>query len=320
MRYWWVNQNQTFRHEWDGGYLWSPKRNANGAKNPFYETMREVSPGDVVFSFVDTLIAAIGVAKSYCWESPKPAEFGDTGAYWENVGWKVLVKFTRIARRTRPKDHIEVLRPLAPARYGPLQANGDGKQGVYLTELTPAFAETLAGLVGAEAEPVMGGVAVGAPMVIKDDLDVWEHRIEAEVEADTSIPPTERETIIRARRGQGLFKDRVMQIEEHCRITKVSNPVHLVASHCKPWRDSSNHERLNGENGLLLTPSIDHLFDRGFIGFENNGTLIISPVAHRPSLERMGIDTNGVVNVGGFTAGQRDFLAFHRTSVLLKAR
>ena len=54
MRYWWVNQNQTFRQETAGGYLWSPKRNANGARNPFYETMREVSPGDVVFSFVKT--------------------------------------------------------------------------------------------------------------------------------------------------------------------------------------------------------------------------------------------------------------------------
>jgi putative restriction endonuclease len=70
-------------------------------QNPFYETMREVSPGVVVFSFVDTLIAAIGVAQSYCWESPKPAEFGTTGAYWENVGWKVLVMFTRIALRKR---------------------------------------------------------------------------------------------------------------------------------------------------------------------------------------------------------------------------
>jgi hypothetical protein len=48
----------------------------------------------------------------------------------------------------------------------------------------------------------------------------------------------------------------------------------------------TNEERLNGENGLLLTPSIDHLFDRGFIGYEDNGVLIISPVAHRPSLER----------------------------------
>ena len=86
MRYWWVNQNQTFRHELAGGYLWSPKRNANGARNPFYEFMREVSPGDVIFSFVDTRVAAIGIAQSYCWESPKPQEFGEVGQNWENIG------------------------------------------------------------------------------------------------------------------------------------------------------------------------------------------------------------------------------------------
>jgi hypothetical protein len=56
MRYWWVNQNQTFRQEIAAGYLWSPKRNANGARNPFYESMREVSPGDPIYSFVDTWI------------------------------------------------------------------------------------------------------------------------------------------------------------------------------------------------------------------------------------------------------------------------
>jgi putative restriction endonuclease len=51
MRYWWVNQNQTYRHEVEGGYLWSPKRSASGARNPFYEAMREVAPGDLIFSF-----------------------------------------------------------------------------------------------------------------------------------------------------------------------------------------------------------------------------------------------------------------------------
>ena len=94
VRYWWVNQNQTFHHELAGGYLWSPKRNANGARNPFYESMREVSPGDSLFSFVDTRIAAIGMAQLYCWESPKPVEFGEAGQNWENVGWKVRVAFT----------------------------------------------------------------------------------------------------------------------------------------------------------------------------------------------------------------------------------
>jgi putative restriction endonuclease len=109
------------------------------------------------------------------------------------------------------------------------------------------------------------------------------------------------------------------KLKKRCRVTGVENPVHLVASHCKPWRDSNNNERLDGENGLLLTPSIDHLFDRGFIGFENNGQLILSPVAHRPSLQRMGIDTTKILNVGAFTSGQKHFLEFHRNAVLLQS-
>jgi hypothetical protein len=209
---------------------------------------------------------------------------------------------------------------LLPARYAPLQPTGNGIQSVYLTELTTDFAEALGGLIGAEVQPFTRGVTVGAPMQANDDLDWWEHKIEHRIERDTAIPVTDREAIIRARRGQGLFKQRVMQIERGCRITGVANPVHLIASHCKPWRDSTNEERLDGENGLLLTPTIDHLFDRGFIGFEDSGTLIISPVAHRPSLERMGIDTKTPVNVGDFTQGQRAFLDFHRTQVLLRAR
>ena len=63
MRYWWVSQNQTFRHELAGGYLWSPKRNSNGARNPFYESMREVAPGDLIFSFMDTRILALAPSK-----------------------------------------------------------------------------------------------------------------------------------------------------------------------------------------------------------------------------------------------------------------
>jgi putative restriction endonuclease len=268
VRYWWVNQNQTFRHELAGGYLWSPKRNANGARNPFYESMREVSPGDIIFSFVDTRIAEIGIAQSYCWESPKPLEFGDAGQNWENVGWKINVSFTTLLNKVRPQDHIDVLRTVLPTRYSPLQTNGNGIQSIYLTEVPQHFAEVLAGLIGEEARPFISAAEIttggaGDLMMSGDDLDVWEHRLEEKVATDTSIRDTDREAIIRARRGQGLFKQRVMDIETRCRITAVENPIHLVASHCKPWRDSNNEERINAENGLLLTPSIDHLFDRG---------------------------------------------------------
>ena len=195
-----------------------------------------------------------------------------------------------------------------PADKGPAQ----------ITEVPTKLGETLSGLIGREVAPIAQAARDVKP-VSADDLDFWERKLEQDLVNDSTVRETERMAIIRARNGQGLFKERVSKIESRCRITGVENPVHLVASHCKPWRDSTNEERLNVENGLLLTPSIDHLFDRGFIGFEDNGKLIISPVAHRPSLQRMGIDTTKVINVGSFSRGQKDFLDFHRSAVLLQS-
>ena len=211
-----------------------------------------------------------------------------------------------------------------PSRYSPLRETGNGIQSVYLTEVPNALAEVLVGLIGSEAALLDDRAArstIQTSMQSENaDLEMWEHHIESTIESDLRVPKTEREALIVARRGQGLFKQRVMQLENRCRITGVTNPIHLRASHCKPWRDSSNEERLNGENGLLLTPTMDHLFDRGFISFENSGLVIVSPVAHTPSLNRMGIATDRVIDVGAFTEGQKQFLDYHRESVLLQAR
>src|SRR5471030_2543234 len=93
MKFWWVNQNQTFRQEIKGGYIWSPKRNANGHRNPFYEFMREVAPGDLIFSFCDTQIKAIAKVEKFAYTCPKPAEFGNAGTNWNEVGWRVDVQY-----------------------------------------------------------------------------------------------------------------------------------------------------------------------------------------------------------------------------------
>ena len=148
----------------------------------------------------------------------------------------------------------------------------------------------------------------------------WEEHLRHQVEDAPELDHTEKEQIILARRGQGLFKKNVSKIEHRCRVTKVDRPEHLRASHIKPWRDADNGERLDGENGFLLTPSIDHLFDRGFISFANDGQLILSPTAHMLSLERMGIPRDGQLNIGSLHEGQRNYLDFHRDSVLLQAR
>ena len=75
-KYWWVNHRQTYRQELEGEYLWSPKKNQNGAKNLSYDNMIRVMPGDVVLSCADAAIRAVGVALGRTREAPKPPEFG----------------------------------------------------------------------------------------------------------------------------------------------------------------------------------------------------------------------------------------------------
>ena len=326
MRSWWVNQNQTFRQETAGGYLWSPKRNLGNRYNRFYDNMREVAPGDVVFSFCDTLIRAVGIAQGYCYECPKPPEFGATGRNWSMRGWRVDVRFTTLTRQIRPKDHIEVLRPFLPTKYSPLQADGNGLQSVYLAEVPQTMAEVLGGLIGSEFKILQqGALAVVTDEKTRasaeaEEVQAWEDHLAKEIEQNPSLPETDRLSLIMARRGQGIFRQRVARIETHCRLTGVARPGHLIASHMKPWRDSGDQERLDGENGLLLTPTVDHLFDRGFISFEDNGRLLISPVAHQESLLKMGINAGQVVNVGSFSSGQKRYLDFHRSDVFLARR
>jgi len=322
MRYWWVNQNQTFEHEFHGGYLWSPKRRANNARNPFYEFMREVAPGDVIFSFKGTYIKAIGIAQSHCYEAPKP-DFGSVGLNWSDIGWKIEVRYFTLTNQIKPADEMAVLQPLLPSRYSPLQSTGRGQQSIYLTHLPGDLATALINLIGYEAKQLIQGIRISDEETIElaaPDINRWEDHIVETIKQDIKVEETEREALVMARRGQGKFKKNVQQIENRCRITGVDKIEHLIASHCKPWRDCETHEeRLNGENGLLLTPSIDHLFDRGFISFEGSGRLLVSEVAHKESLRRMGVPVDEVKNVGGFSEGQRRFLEYHREYLFLAA-
>lgn len=268
MNYWWVNQNQTYVHEVGGGYLWSPKVNANGRRNRFYDSMTEAAPGDVVFSFCDTFIKAVGVVIGTCQSSPKPTEFGAAGDYWANEGWYLPVRFTELSRPIRPKDHMDTLAATLPGRYSPLQANGNGNQGVYLAPVAPVMASELSRLLNGQVEAVI----LAYPL----DDDLAADAAEKAIWEDGAIPVTEREQLAKARVGQGLYRSRVELIEAGCRLTGVTDRRFLRASHIKPWSKSDSREKLDGNNGLLLAPHIDHLFDKGFISFEDNGRLLRS--------------------------------------------
>ena len=305
MRYWWVNQNQTHRAEVRGSFMWSPKRNANGARNQFYENMREVSPGDVVFSFYDTRIKAIGVVTGTAQTGPKP-DFGSAGSNWSQEGWFVPVDYCALNNEIRPKDHIGILKPFLPPRYSPLQATGDGLQSVYLAEVPESLAQAIVALIGQAYWDAYATIAAFQHPVEPPDE-------ESVIAGATILGATFRDQLVRARRGQGVFRANVLLREEYCRVTGVREPRHLKASHIKPWRDASDAERLDGANGLLLSPHIDHLFDEGYITFASNQTLVVVPEVRDKLLDAWGIDAG--VKVGEFKREQSAYLDYHRANV-----
>ena len=140
-------------------------------------------------------------------------------------------------------------------------------------------------------------------------------RAEDEIASDTMIGTTEKEALRKARMGQGKFRANVLEVERYgCRLTGVTDARLLRAGHIKPWAVSTNSERLDGHNGLMLTPSADHLFDQGFISFSDEGDLMIATTyIDAADVKRMGLSLRA--NVGPFSRKQRHYLAFHREHV-----
>lgn len=163
---------------------------------------------------------------------------------------------------------------------------------------------------------------LGFELVPKGDRSAHQERIDRALEYKllerTDIGPTTREQLVQCRRGQGLFRWRVAALERQgCRVTGVSELEHLRASHIKPWRECNDKEKLDGSNGLLLAPHIDHLFDRGFISFLDDGRLIVSERLDSSVVRSWAVKLGDKVVARPFTADQSRYLAWHREKVLI---
>lgn len=329
-QYWWVNHKQTFRHEIDGQYLWSPKRNKNGARNEFYRNMRRATSGDFVLSYAFGAVSYVGRVAEFAFTAPKPAEFGSVGAYWSNEGWLLPVYWTRLDPPVRPKDMIDILRPMLPDKYSPISAEtGNGLQSVYLAEIPESVFAAVTALPRFNREQLSRG---GSNSLSFDVVtEILEDEVEMSIRMDAALDTTEKERLIQARRGQGRFRSNVEDFERACRLTGITNPSLLIASHIKPWRlCRSAQERLDGMNGLILTPDADHLFDRGFISFADDGQVLVSTRVDSHDLRRLGFErlamqrfgvaeAPAVWNTGDFVPAQRGYLEYHRQAIFVDA-
>lgn len=325
-RYWWVNHKQSAGRMIEGGYLWSPKnavRKHDGKliNNETYNNMRRVSPDDLIVSFTDQRVSYIGRATEYAFTSKKPLALAPLNTAWDQQGWLLPVSWTGLENPVTPREHIALIAEYLRYTNAPMKADGYGNQNVFLAEIPIEIFEVLCGLAG--FDPALAGVVQTSsltPEMIDDE-------VAQRILSSDAQPITEANALVTARRGQGKFRQNVGILEAKCRLTGVSNPRLLIASHIKPWRDCESSERLDGSNGLLLTPNADRLFDRGFITFHDDGLVEVSSRLPSFDLTKFGFKEGQksgrrileAVEQKAFSQSQRQYLEYHRRQVFLPA-
>ncbi len=133
---------------------------------------------------------------------------------------------------------------------------------------------------------------------------------------DIELNQTEREQLIKARIGQTSFKKALIIMQKKCSLCGVSDNRFLIASHIKPWSKSSDAERMDINNGLLLCPNHDWLFDKGYITFSEEGFIILSTELTEET--KLFLNVNKEIWLS-LNTDQKVYIKWHRDNVFINS-
>lgn len=138
---------------------------------------------------------------------------------------------------------------------------------------------------------------------------------ENEISRNPNLSETEKQQLIKARIGQGVFRDSLIKMWGGCCCVTGCNYVNVLrASHIKPWRESTNSERLDKLNGLLLSPNLDALFDKGLISFADDGKVLISQSLSDDVCKALGVSMHAKADL---KSGHVKYMRWHREKIFL---
>jgi hypothetical protein len=278
-----------FDHWFAAGRLFL--RSQDGMPAEFDARLDMMSPGDLVFAYEDQRgVVAIGRIRH-----PKDLrnERGPTALYPDE---RTVIKSLAVDWDTSITRSMRDISSRTKVGGRPLQNIGPG-EGLY---------------------PIALEMLQEAHARHQVDPDIDEATESIKIQTSSTYGSTTSIQVTRARVGQGAFRAAVLAREPACRMTGITHPDCLVASHIKPWAVCTDDERLDGANGLMLAPHIDHLFDTGRISFSDDGQLMVAPTLNRRILQAWHLDE--VANVGPFAADQARYLAHHRLYVFGRSR
>ncbi|CAG9186724.1 HNH endonuclease [Cupriavidus pampae] len=292
--FYWVNVGKTIKEVLKGSFLWAPKESRTKSGKPrrleHWDNVATVRSGDIIFCCHDQVISHIAQAthNAYSKERPATRSFSE----WEKTGNRVDVELHKLETPIHRDDIAAGFVSLYDQQCKPSIFTRDAT-------ITQIYMSML---------PKEAGVYL---LELADLMKQFEADFVDRVVAKRKLSKTTKETIVRARIGQGPFRaDLLRRWNRKCSLTGLSNTDLLIASHIHAWTLSDNDQRIDPDNGLLLAPHIDRLFDRGLISFDDDGQLLISPTLKQGDCELLALDK--YTKLRHITAENRRYMALHR--------
>lgn len=328
MNYYFVFQNKSFEHERKGGYLWAPKITEKGKRVSHWESMKEVKKGDFILHSVHKKLVAISIAEEDCIEAQQPDEL-KRARLWQDAGYMVSTQYIDLKDSIITSEHKDMILELQPDTNAPFNRLGRGNTGYLFNSNKELSSYLMQQILKVQSD-------VNTIQKLKDLLErhfgqvvtydmqenttnefiaeeVQQYAIDMDLfqmEKVDQLTDTEKLTLIKSRVGHGLLKKKLLERECKCKVCGLSEEKFLIASHIKPWSQSDAAERLDIENVLLLCPHHDAAFDKGYITFDEEGTLIISSELSSESRALLNLVEGKQVTL---SANNRVYLEWHRT-------
>lgn len=295
MEFYWVNIGGTHKTVIDQHFLWAPKSSVSKVGNEvtrlYWDNVGKVRQGDIIFCCYDQRISFLAVADgdSYTEARPISRAFQE----WDAVGNRVDVQIVELDR----KVHRDEIATEFIARFNNRSAPSLFSNQATLNQIYMAHLPADAGMYLLEA--------------VNQSARCEEVFINAGMTEPARISATTREALVMSRIGQGKFRtDVIKRWGGRCALTGLQNVNLMVASHINAWALSNNVERLDVENGLLLAPHIDRLFDQGLISFSERGALQVSPLLSGE--DRVIFGLNRFTQIEALSKKNLSYLELHR--------
>lgn len=277
MNFFWVNIGTSHKFVLENSFLWAPKHGVNNKGNKFFrpgwDVVGQVKKGDIFICYNKPKIVFLGIAESdaFCQDRPDNEAFKE----WVEDGRRVDIRIVPFGDAF-PVDGIK------PTLYKHYNEGGTYKLvsanmsigQFYMNQLSAGTAQYILDVLGVEE-------------ILHDSNNLGPSSRADERTGESRIGASSY------RVGHQKFRQEVLELwDSACAISMVRNNALLTASHILPWTQSSAKEKVDKFNGLPLTPNFDKLFDRGFISFSDNGSILISDKVDSESLKAMGVKSS----------------------------